>query len=534
MQKVLLAICWGMSLWLTAQTQPFTSNLPLLFIDTEGQAVPDEPKITARLRIIDNGPGTPNRTSDRANNYDGFIGIELRGSTSQTLFPKKGFGIETRDAEGNDLDVALLGMPEEEDWVLHGPYSDKSLIRNALAYTLAGKVMAYAPRVRLVELFINNDYRGIYLFTEKIKRDKHRIDISKLSEDENEGDDLTGGYVLKLDKTTGDDPSVPLFFTSRYGSQISGGKEVRYLYDYPAPEDITQPQRLYIQNFIRDFERSVASRDPDGADSYRDYIDLQSFVDHMLITEIGRNVDGYRLSTWLYKDKDSRGGRLHMGPVWDYNLAFGNANYCQGERTQGWAYDFNIVCPDDFWFVPFWWRELRQDHVFRNRWRNRWNELRTGPLSDRELERTIDSLVAEIGPAAERNFRRWPVLDTYIWPNQVVSGSYAAEVDYLRNWLLERVNWMDGNIDFLTATPAPAAVGLLQLVPNPTAGRFELWGGPELRIAETQVYDGAGRRVRVGGPGQRELDLTGLPGGVYQVMAVTDDRRMLVGRVVLR
>ena len=534
MQQSLLGFLCLLPIFLFAQPTDFSSNLPLLFIDTEGQDIPDEPKITARLRIVDNGPDSPNRTGDRANGYDGFIGIELRGSTSQTIFPKKGFGIETRDAEGNDLDVSLLGMPEEEDWILHGPYSDKSLIRNALAYTLAGKVQAYAPRVRLVELFVNAEYRGVYLFTEKIKRDKNRVDISKLTEEENEGDDRTGGYMLKLDKTTGDDPTQQLFFISDYGSQISNGREVRYLYDYPRPEDITLAQRRYIQAYMREFERSVATGDPDGADSYRDYIDMQSFIDHMLITEVGRNVDGYRLSTWLYKEKDSKGGLLHMGPVWDFNLAFGNADYCRGDRTDGWAYDFNIVCPDDYWFVPFWWREMRQDHLFRKRWRDRWAELRAGPLSDRELERTVDSLVAEIGPAADRNFQRWPVIGEYVWPNPNIENSYEAEVDYLRDWLLDRVEWMDGNIDFLTSTPERAEVGLLQLVPNPTDGRFELRGGPDLQITETQVYDGAGRRVRVGGAGQRELDLTGLPGGVYQVMAVTGDRRVLVGRVLLQ
>ena len=517
-----------------AQTD-FSSSLPLLLIDTEGREIVDEPKVVARLSIIDNGNGVGNQPDDTPTGYDGFIGIELRGSTSQTLFPKKGFGFETRDADGKDLDASLLGLPEEEDWVLHGPYSDKSLIRNALTYHLAGEIMEYAPRTRFVELLVNGDYRGVYLLTEKIKRDKHRVDVSKLTKDDNSGDQLTGGYLLKFDKLTGErSRDYPLLFNSRYGSKLSRGKAVPILYDYPDPEDITASQRLYIQTFIHAFEDRLAGPDfTDAVTGYRPLVDLQSFVDFMIINEVSRNIDGYRLSSWVYKEKNSKGGKLHMGPVWDFNLAFGNADYCEGNSTTGWSYDFNRVCPDDTRLVPFWWERMREDPAFFRLWRDRWEELRSGALSDARLDMVVDSLVNEVGDAAGRNFTRWPVLGSRVWPNAFVGSDYASEVNYLRGWIDDRMAWLDGAIQATTPLGAVPNVPAVSLAPNPTTGIFQLVADPTARIEHTYLYDGFGRLVLTGVPGQRHVDLSGFPAGVYALATVIEGQRHL-GRVVLR
>lgn len=523
----------------TAAQPDFGSRLPLLLIDSEGRAIVDDPKVTARLSVVDRTDGQLNRPSDAPTGYDGFIGIELRGSTSQSLFPKQGFGFETRDAEGEDLDVALLGMPEEEDWVLHGPYSDKSLVRNALTYHLAGQIMEYAPRTRLVELVVNGDYRGVYLLTEKIKRDKHRVDVSRLTPEDNAGDQLTGGYLIKLDKFTGEVGNRPTHFLSRYGSAPSGGREVRLLYDYPEPQDITPAQRQYITDFIHAFEDRLAGESfTDAVAGYRPLVDLRSFVDFLIVNEVSRNIDGYRLSSWLYKEKDSKGGKLHMGPVWDFNLAFGNADYCAGSSTTGWAYDFNEVCPDDNWLLPFWWERMRQDPAFLNLWRERWAELRGdgGPLSDVRLVGSLDSLTALLEDgAAQRNFDRWPVLGTYVWPNNFVGADYGAELAYLREWIAARMEWLDGATRALTTSVASPnePVVILALLPNPTTGTFRLGLPEQMRPGITRVYDGLGRVLLTGQPGQREFDLGSAPAGVYTVTATVEERRY-VGRVVLR
>lgn len=184
-------------------SQTFTeSNLPIVLINTNGETIVDDPKIMGDMAIIDNGPGVMNSIKDTPNDYNGKIGIEIRGSSSQ-MFPKKQYGIELWDEEGEGIDASILGMPEEEDWVLFAPYNDKALIRDALAYKLGRDMGQYASRQRFCEVLLNGEYMGVFVFFEKVKRDGERVDIAKLDPDEVNGDDLTGGYIFKIDKFTG-------------------------------------------------------------------------------------------------------------------------------------------------------------------------------------------------------------------------------------------------------------------------------------------------------------------------------------------
>ncbi|MCH2236200.1 MAG: CotH kinase family protein, partial [Crocinitomicaceae bacterium] len=182
----------------------FSTNLPLIRINTLGQSIVDDPRIVANMKIIDNGIGETNFLDDPPTDYDGQIAIEIRGASSQ-FFNKKNFGFETQDEFGENNNVSLLDMPAENDWILHGPYSDKSLIRNALTFEIGNDVMNYASRTRFCELMINNQYTGVYLLMEKIKEDENRVDIATLNSDDIEGDDLTGGYIFQIDR---DNPDV--------------------------------------------------------------------------------------------------------------------------------------------------------------------------------------------------------------------------------------------------------------------------------------------------------------------------------------
>jgi|AntRauTorckE5430_2_1112549.scaffolds.fasta_scaffold01165_7 hypothetical protein len=516
----------------------FSSTLPIIAIHTDGADIPDEPKTTVRMGVIDNGPGQLNRPTDPFNEYDGYVGIEFRGSSTQS-FEKKGYGLETRFEDGSDRQTTLLGFPREEDWVLRGPFSDKSLIRDALAYTLAGNIMTYAPRVRLVELLINNDYRGVYLFAESIKRDRRRVDIKRMEPEDNSGDELTGGYILKVDKFTAEAEGVPSFFPSRYAADNNPDVTPNYLYHYPKPEDITAPQRTYISDWMGDFEEALASDDfrhPNRG--YAPFIDVASFVDFLLINELTRNVDGYRLSTYMYKKRDSEGGRLHMGPIWDYNLAFGNADYCNGALATGWAFNFNNICPDDGFQVPFTWKRLMQDENFSSLVRERWSELRNGSFSDERINATIDSLVAVMDNAPARNFQRWPILEQYIWPNAFIGGSYAAETDYLRRWIGERTRWLDGAILTLSdvTSSANAVTPPLPIYPNPTNGFFAVINDDTGDLADLTVRNQIGQSVfftaRLG-RGDR-VDLSAQPAGVYFVQGRRGDGKFVSGKVVLR
>lgn len=415
-----------------------TSPLPHIEIITRGDDIVDEPKVPADMLITD----------EDSTIYDGRIGIELRGATSQSIFPKKSYGVETWNDNNEDIDESILGMPEEEDWILYGPYSDKTLLRNRLIYALASKMDNYASRTELVELTIDDTSQGLYVWMEKLKRDNERIDISKLNDDENSGEDLTGGYILKIDKIAGnnlgdgynDDNS----FTSDYPpAGASEGQAIRLLYEYPDAKDITAAQRTYISDYVRGFESALASDDFADPDSgYRQYIDVASYIDFFILNEVSNNVDGYRLSTFMHKDKN---GKLKMGPIWDFNLAFGNANYCGGEATDVWAYQFNERCNGDFWLVPFWWERLLQDEAYVQALQDRWAALRADVLSETSIMADIDMDVDRLLAAdmVETNNDIWTVIGQEVWPNAFVGETYEAEVDYLKDWISQRLVWLD-------------------------------------------------------------------------------------------
>ena len=300
------------------------SNLPLIVIETGGQSINADSKITARMKVIDNGPGTLNSRFQNGTDYDGNTGIKIRGQSSQ-MFPKKSYSVELRSRSGADTTASLLGMPGEEDWVLYAPYSDKTMLRNALTFHLGSKLGGWQPRNRWCEVYLNGNYIGIYQLMESIKRDSNRVDISKLKPDELSGDDLTGGYIIKADKI---DYGSSDFFQISPSVHYQNSDNYRFTYVYPEYEEIAEAQKSYIKKFVTDAESSLnGSSFSDPANGFRKYLDVNSFVDFQIIQEFVNNVDGYRFSTFFYKDKDSDGGKLHAGPLWDFDLCYGNEDY---------------------------------------------------------------------------------------------------------------------------------------------------------------------------------------------------------------
>jgi hypothetical protein len=435
------------------QTNPFTtSNLPIVIIETNGQEIPDEPKITADMGIIDNGPGQRNAVTDSFNVYGGKIGIEIRGSSSQE-FPKKQYGIELRDTLGNDVPVSLLGLPPDADWVLSAGYDDKTLMRNALAYFLAGNTGRYASRSRFCELVLNGEYVGVYVLFERIKRDKNRVNITKLKSTDITGDALTGGYIFKVDWNNSPDGES---WESPYLPYPDAQRPIEYIYESPKPADLLEVQKAYLRTFVTDFETAV--NDSGFSDSgfvYTRYFDRGSAVDYFLVNEMARNVDAYRLSLYMYKDRDSKGGKLVVGPVWDFNAGFGNVNYHESADTVGW----NLLTLPGFVAesgdgpIPFWWNRLSQDSSFWRAIRQRWGALRTGPLATSRILGFVDSIATYIDEAQQRNFERWPILDVYVAYNAYVGGTYANEIAYLKTWTLDRLAWMDRTLEWVPTPP---------------------------------------------------------------------------------
>ncbi len=459
-----------------SQVSLVSSNLPIVVIDTKGRQIVNEPKIPATMGIIDNGPGNTNDISDPFNDYNGNIGIEYRGSSSQALYDKKNFGIETWDEDLADTSLSILGMPPEEDWVLHGPYGDKSLIRNMLAFKLGRDQGWYASKTRLCELMLNGQYWGVYVFMEKVKRDNDRVDISKLNPDEISGDDLTGGYIIKLDKFDGGNSGNGWASPYRPPNFINSDQIIYFQYDYPKNDEIVPQQKDYIRNYVTSFEDALRNKAlNDQQTGYKAYVDISSLIDYAIVNELSRNVDAYRLSTFLYKDKASVDSRLYIGPIWDYNLAFGNANYCDGSKTEGWAWDFNDVCNQDFWLIPFWWQRFRSDPEFTALMHDRWQELRNGPYHTDSIMGYIDSLVTVLEKPHIRNFQRWNILGKYVWPNEFIGNSYGEEIDYLKGWISERLNWLDNNIGSLvTSIPETFQESPITAYPNPFTGTMKI------------------------------------------------------------
>jgi len=467
----------------------FSSNLPVLVIETGGKRIRDTVRMTAWMGVVDNGSRARNTSSDSYNNYDGQISIEIRGNSSQE-FPKKSYAFETQTETGENNNVTLLGMPRENDWILHGPYSDKSLMRNVLTFKLARDMGRWAPRTRYCELYINDDYRGIYVLMEKIKRDNDRVDIAKLNPDDISGDALTGGYILKLDW---EDPK-----SEGWESPIDGSL---FHYHHPQKADLQPEQRSYIRDFITEFEYVLDGHlylDP--VQGYRKYLDLPSFIDYFISVETAHNADSYSLSTFMYKDQDSRDSTLHMGPLWDFNLAYGN----QDEGSYGTPYRWSWKYPLDP--NSFWWERFFTDSVFVDQLMQRYSDLRENILDEDQIINYIDAVADTLDEAQERNYQRWPVLGEWVWPNAYVGETYHDEVDYLKDFMYERLEWVDENTgdvriaisepDTTQPKPEPEKKHEIRIYPNPirsaTQFQFEITYPGHVHIT---IYNLLGQRV---------------------------------------
>lgn len=469
-----LTLLFGLLSVLCASAQVLTSsNLPLVIINTNGQTILDEPKIMADMGIIYNGTGVRNNVTDPFNHYNGKIGIEIRGQSSQ-MFPMKSYSIELWDVAGNSVDRSLFGLPKESDWVLYAPYNDKTLMHNFLAYTLARETGHWAANCRYVEVMINGDYKGIYVLMEKIKRGSGRVNISKLNATDISGDAVTGGYIFSIDK------EADAWYSAYQPLYSTQGQRIRFSYVYPKITSIVPEQQNWLRSYVDSFENAMNGVGyQDKQNGWRRFADEASFIDYFLINELSRNVDGYRLSTYFYKDRQSKGGRIVAGPVWDYDLAFRNANYCNGSDTTGWAWTFNQTCPQDFWQVPFWWYRLDKDSAFQSGLRCRWKQLRQTTFSDARINTLIDSIVNLTAEARQRHFQRWPVLGNYIWPNpSPIPTTYAEEIFVLKEWLSSRISWISRNLPNKGACyDYPAAVKesvIPSFYPNPAESILNL------------------------------------------------------------
>jgi len=480
--------------WFVEPMGGFTSNLPIIRINTNGQTIIKDSRITASMGVVDHGYGNTNISDEDFNGYDGQISIKIRGESS-TMFDKKSYTLETQTDSGTNNNVPLLGLPAENDWVLHGPYSDKSLMRNVLMFGLSNKMGLYAPRTQYCELIINDDYKGVYVLLEQIKQDKNRVDIAKLNPEDIEGDELTGGYIFRVDKTT--DMAYYEYWTDSIVSPYSSSYNVYQYYD-PDYADLAPAQRAYLKSHLIEFEENLKDAFFDDPEyGYYQYLNVQSFVDALIVSEFGKEVDSYRFSCYFNKDKDSNGGKIVAGPLWDRNLAFGNVDYGGTiNQPSGWLYkDSGRV---------WWWRKLMEDLVFSDRVHCRWDDMYADLFSYESITSMMDSCINYMGDAIARNYERWPVLGVYVWPNSFVGNTYEEEIDHLKEWISDRLVYMEAQWGgfcqnlYTGDEPVIELPGALSVYPNPSGFEeviFERYITEPADWIHLAIYDHSGKLV---------------------------------------
>ena len=436
-----------------------SSNLPIVIIQTE-QAINADEKVKGTMKIINNGEGAINHIDDAANDYDGYIGIKWRGESSLNFNQKK-YTIETRDALDNDTAVSLLGMPEEADWVLLAPYNDVSMVRDVFAFYMWNQMGHWGPRTQMCEAVVNGEYMGVYALCESIKRDKNRVDISKLKPEDVSGRDVTGGYIVRIDAFDADDVTfqskvMGILQQWGWGGQQTTEAPITWTIYYPKKKDLQPEQQAYIQNYVDTAELSIQG--PDFADpekGYAQFIDVTSFVDYFIHTEVSLNADGFKRSAYYYKEKDKKDGtrgKLFAGPVWDFNLAYGNCNFCKANNVKSWVYEGCETNP-----TPVMWRRLLEDEAFRNAVRCRYQELRQTILSEASVNLFLDSYATLLDEAKDRQLTKykevlksdnpwgdWSSPTSFFAAYRV--SSYAEEIQIVKEWFRQRLQFLDENL----------------------------------------------------------------------------------------
>jgi hypothetical protein len=419
--------------------QGFRSNLPVVILHQFNTPItPGDRTIASAVFIDHNNGDSTYLIGDIA--LQSRISANIRGSSAQS-FPKKMFGFHLINELDDDRDEPLLGLPAEHNWILYAPYSDKTLMRNAVAYTLGAGFGRWAPRIRFVELFLhsgtgsvtNSHYHGVYMLVERIKWGEDRVNITKIGAGDNMEPEISGGYIIKKDRLNEGDVGME----TNLGTLLAFAR--------PSEEDATEAQKNWILNYMNAFETVLYNPGFGNPQiGYQSFIDVDSFIEHFLITELLKEIDGYRLSTFMYKDRNQK---LVMGPVWDFNLSIGNANYLNGWLTNGWYYtqlsqgNCYIGCGVRDWYV-----RLLQDPVYDQKMKYRWWELRQNLFSNENLSNLILEFRDLLSEAQVRNFNRWPILGQYVWPNWYIGATYQDEVNWMHNWLMSRLVWMDSQM----------------------------------------------------------------------------------------
>ncbi|RYU90835.1 hypothetical protein EWM62_09340 [Mucilaginibacter terrigena] len=389
----------------TFSVKMFT-GLPVLYLTTDGPVVSKDNYVNGSLVVDANNSFVQEKT-------DIALKIKGRGNSTWSNFPKKPYRLKFSDK------AAMLGMPAAKNWVLLANYDDKTLLRTRIAFEFARRIGSdYAPESRFVEVVMNGKFLGNYLLTSQVEVHENRVNITEMTDNDNSGDALTGGYLLELDQRKDE----KFWFVTKKGLPFT----------LKSPEETTPAQLKYIQNYMQATEDALfANNANDPVNGYAKYIDVESFMNWFFVEEVVKNQDARDFSSIFYYK--NRKGKLGMGPVWDFDLSAGNVDYSVSKEPNNW------YIRDATWMI-----RLFKDVAFRSKVKKRWNEIRGTAVE--AIFKDIDENAAYLKLSQQQNFTKWPILDKYVWPNAVVLGNYDLEVAYAKNFLTQRIAWIDAEI----------------------------------------------------------------------------------------
>lgn len=458
---LLLLSIWGMRADSTVNYPPYNSdvqltstNLPIVWIEVNGDTIKRDERITARMKIIHNGDGClnyadtllhPGQTID----YEGYIALRYRGNTSFTDSDKKPYSFRPLDKPleegGTKKKVNILGMGKDNNWAIIAPFEDKSMIRDILAFEISRPWMEYTPKGKHCELILDGIYYGVHVLTEVVSKGKHRLNLDDPGV---EGDEVTGGYIVEIDR--------PEEFThiSKYHPVDTAGtvyeaKNIHFQYKSPEYEEMVQEQLDYINNRIDEMEDALYAGFGDVGLDNNPFIDPMSFIDYQIAMEFSHNIDAYRLSCKMFKRRDSEDSRFKL-VVWDMNLAYGNTDNYNGWYTDTWIYEMNYMLRRDKYMMPFWWMKLNSDSHYIDMLKDRWAQYRRNNLREDRLMATVDSLADLLTShdAEYRNTQAWPRWGAGVLPYYYVANNFQEEIAWLKEWLAMRLAWMDEQLGF--------------------------------------------------------------------------------------
>jgi hypothetical protein len=444
-----------------ARTFELTSDLPIVVVDGYSLGKPEDRDVYQDMAMLVYEPLEGVASLSNPPTLATRGGYHLRGQSSAT-FEQAPYRVELWDNASEDFDQPLLGMPAEADWALIGPYSDRSLIRNAFTYDLGRDMGLSAPRYAFAEVYINQtdltltpeDYQGIYMVVETIKNNSDRLDLAQLEEGDVDAEQITGGYIFKFDWAASEEPTLACTGSGplggggfgfgggfgqgggQQGGQAAPPVEAGTCWtdlEVVDPEPLAGAQAEYLTGYVQQFHDALHQQ---AFAAYSEFIDVASFVDVFIVNELTRNLDAYTRSAYYYKE---RGEPITAGPLWDFNLTLG-MGFGTNLDPVGWQFEERNVASD-------WFRILGADPAFLAAVSTRWAELRQGLLSQAELDARIDALVEPLTNAAVRDFERWPVAEVAQGIFQIPTDpTWDGQVQVIHDWLGERLAWLDSQL----------------------------------------------------------------------------------------